>query len=114
MNGAYLQTSFYHKEPNKKKRLEDHPFVSENPDSRCNKCYFKETGKNPMSNGKMREAKKDLVKRVKDVKYFLNKRTFIIRPIHSSQQLQKEERKVEAQDKELSHRKKVVYQDPSD
>ena len=73
MNGAYLQTSYYHKEPNKKKRLEDHPFVSENPDSRCNKCYFKETGKNPMSNGKMREAKKDLVKRVKDVKYFLNK-----------------------------------------
>ena len=87
MNGAYLQTSYYHKEPNKKKRLEDHPFVSENPDSRCNKCYFKETGKNLISNGKMREAKKDLVKRVKDVKHFLNKRTFIIRPIHSSQQL---------------------------
>ena len=59
-----------------------------------------------MSNREMREAKKDIVKRVKDVKHFLNKRTFIIRPIHSSQQLQKEERKVEAQDKELSHQKR--------
>ena len=73
MNGENFQTSHYHKEPNKKKRLADHAFVSKNPDSRCNKCYFKETGKNPMSNREMREAKKDLVKRVKDVKYFLNK-----------------------------------------